>query len=445
MAEINKVKLNIDEVKDFMKHIITNNRELQATGKNSVAVEVVGESGIGKTSSMLQLAKEMELNIVKLNLAQIEELGDLVGFPVRQFQLCKTGAAAPVVKQAEVGKQKFVTKMVDGQLTRVPVEDESATPAVTANLTTTANTGECIWVDELATPEYTKRGYEFTGQKRMAYCPPEWIADKQGGGILILDDWNRADIRFIQAVMELVDRQEYISWKLPKDWHIVLTANPDNGDYLVNSIDTAQRTRFISVDLDFNIDVWGKWAEKEGIDSRCINFMLLHPEMVNQKTNPRSITTFYNAISSIKNFSDSLALVQMIGEGSVGPEFSTAFTLFINNKLDKLPNPKDVLLHENEQHIVGELRSCTGRVSTDKYRADIASILCTRIVNFSLNYAEKNPITPAINDRLIRLMTDEEIFNNDLKYFLVKGILNGNKQKFGKVMMNPDVIAMASK
>lgn len=41
--------------------------------------------------------------------------------------------------------------------------------------------------------------------------------------------------------MELVDRQTYISWSLPKDWHIMLTANPDNGDYMVNSIDTAQK------------------------------------------------------------------------------------------------------------------------------------------------------------------------------------------------------------
>ena len=58
---------------------------------------------------------------------------------------------------------------------------------------------------------------------------------------MLLDDWNRADIRFIQAVMELIDRQQYISWTLPKDWHIILTANPDTGDYLVNSIDNAQK------------------------------------------------------------------------------------------------------------------------------------------------------------------------------------------------------------
>ena len=38
---------------------------------------------------MLDLARENELDFVKLNLAQIEELGDLVGFPVRQFQMFK--------------------------------------------------------------------------------------------------------------------------------------------------------------------------------------------------------------------------------------------------------------------------------------------------------------------------------------------------------------------
>ena len=106
-----------------------------------------------------------------------------------------------------------------------------------------------MWVDELAVQEYLKQGYKMTGKNRMSYCAPEWIADKKKGGILLLDDWNRADMRFIQAVMELVDRQQYISWTLPEDWHIILTANPDNGDYMVNSVDAAQKTRYITANL----------------------------------------------------------------------------------------------------------------------------------------------------------------------------------------------------
>ena len=168
MSEVN---LNIDELQDFVGHIISNNRFLQSNGKNPVAVEVVGESGIGKTTSVMTMAKDHGLDVVKLNLAQIEELGDLVGFPIKQYQM-----------YVEVnGKKK----------------------------------GK--WVDEIAVKAHDAKGYITTGKSRMGYAAPEWIADKKDGGVLILDDWNRADTRFIQACMELVDRQTYISWSLPKD------------------------------------------------------------------------------------------------------------------------------------------------------------------------------------------------------------------------------------
>lgn len=493
MAKVQQVNLNIDELKGFLTHIVNNNRFLQETGKPPAAVEVQGESGIGKTSSALQLANELGLNFVKLNLAQIEELGDLVGFPVRQFQLCRADGSKPevaaetkmvpvkkkvkkmqkqmvtVMEEQEVDdfevkiakKQvleagKFITKDIETKVPikvrkEVPVEkemelevevEEEVLEAVQAPVNHFA--GECLWVDEQATEEYTKRGYSFTGEKRMSYCPPEWIASKTGGGFLILDDWNRADIRFIQAVMELVDRQEYISWKLPKDWHIILTANPDNGEYLVQSIDNAQRTRFISVNLKFDINTWAKWAEENSIDGRCINFLMMHPELIekHKDLNPRSITTFFNAISSIKDFSKELPLINMIGDGSVGPEFSQLFAMFINNRLDKLITPHDILLHDNEQHVMSELKKAIG---TDKdYRADIASILATRTINYGIHYSENNTIYQKTIDRLITLCTGD-VFTDDLKYILVKKFLNGNKQKFQKMMTNPEVVQMSMK
>lgn len=393
-----QVELNSSELKGFMKHIITNNRHLQEQGKNPVSIEVVGESGIGKTSTLIQIAEEEGLHMQKLNLAQIEELGDLVGFPIRQFQMAK---------QTEDGK--WVMK----------------------------------WADENLVEDYRAKGYQSTGKSQMSYCPPEWIADKKGGGILMLDDWNRADIRFIQAVMELVDRQEYISWKLPKDWHIVLTSNPDDGDYLVQSIDTAQRTRFITVNLKFETETWAKWAEEAGIDSRCINFLLMHPELVTKETNARSITTFFNAISSFKDFSSQLLFIQMIGEGSVGPEFASLFTQFINNKLDKLIDPKTMLTNESDEGTIQMIKAATG--TDDDYRADIASVLATRLANYTLHYAETNAVTEKIIKRLTLLTTEEDLFANDLNYFVIREILNGNKTKFQKLMMNPEIVKMATR
>lgn len=418
MAQVN---LNIDEVKGFVNHVINNNRYLQEQGKLPVSIEIVGESGIGKTSTVVELAKENNLNFVKLNLAQIEELGDLVGFPVRQFQMYK--------------EVKVVPKTKDINFTSADAE-----AMVASKMSTTKKVGQ--WVDELAVAEYLKNGYKMTGKNRMSYCAPEWIADKKDGGILLLDDWNRADVRFIQAVMELIDRQTYISWSLPKDWHIILTSNPDNGDYMVNSIDSAQKTRYITANLKFDVNVWARWAEEAGIDTRCINFLLLHPELVTQETNARSITTFFNAISSFDSFEDNLTMIQMIGEGSVGDAFASMFTTFINNKLDKLVTPTDLMTHDNESYILGELRGCIGK--DDSYRADIASTLATRLANFAVVYSKDNTITPKITNRLISLCT-KDYFTNDLKYLIVRTIFNGNKQKFNKMMMNPDIIKMTMK
>ena len=422
MAQVN---LNVTELKGFVNHIIENNRFLQKEGKNPVSVEVVGESGIGKTSSIVELASENDLKFVKLNLAQIEELGDVVGFPVRQFQMYK----------------EKIVKSNSNNINMVTATQRAAGASL-ANLNSQVTKKVGMWVDELAVQEYLKNGYKMTGKNRMSYCAPEWIADAKAGGILLLDDWNRADTRFIQAVMELIDRQTYISWTLPKDWHIILTANPDNGDYMVNSIDSAQKTRYVTANLKFDVNVWAQWAEGAGIDTRCINFLLLHPELVTQETNARSITTFFNSISSFESFEDNLSMIQMIGEGSVGDAFASMFTTFINNKLDKLVTPKDLLTHDNEQYILGELRGCIGK--DDTYRADIAATLATRLGNYAVVYSKENTINQKINDRLQALCT-KDYFTNDLKYLIVRTIFNGNKSKFNKLMMIPEIIKMTMK
>jgi MoxR-like ATPase len=237
------VNLNIDECKSFLRHILTNNIHLQENGKVPTSVNIEGPAGLGKTSIVAQLAKELDYNLVRLNLATIEELGDLIGFPVRQFQLCKEITAPlenTIVKKPQtisetikvpkmVKKLATVNKQVqkqvmgpDGKLAMrmvtIPVQEETEVEEmvdevvtktimveelVTGLMNSVAET-ECLWIDENAIEEYIKQGYSFTGQKRMSYCPPEWIAgldDKPG--ILILDDYSRADQRFIQACMTL--------------------------------------------------------------------------------------------------------------------------------------------------------------------------------------------------------------------------------------------------
>ena len=387
---MSQVQLNVEELKSFIKHMVNNNQHIQAQGKVPVAINIEGDAGLGKTSAIMQLGKELNMQVVKLNLSQLEELGDLVGFPVKEFE----------IQNAE---------------------------------------GKTTWINESQISAATSKGYKVVG-KRMSHAAPEWIQGKGEGGFLILDDYTRADARFMQATMEILDRQEYVSWKLPKNWHVILTTNPDNGDYNVTSLDVAQKTRFISVELKYDSDVWAKWAENAGIDGRCINFMLMHPELVTQRVNPRSITTFFNAISSIDKFEDSLPLVQMIGEGSVGADFSSMFTMFINNKLDRIISPEDILTKDKD-YVMGALTNAVGK--DDDFRADISSVIATRLINYSLVQAEKGSVSAGIIDRLAILTTECDAFTNDLRYYMVKEIVNGNKVKFAKLMQNTNVVKMA--
>ena len=112
----------------------------------------------------------------------------------------------------------------------------------------------------------------------MGYATPAWLPSEENpnGTILLLDDYTRANQLFMQATMELINECKYISWSLPKNTSIILTSNPDNGEFQVSSLDSAQKTRFINFNVKLNIEDWATWAEFNQIDGRCINFCLTY-------------------------------------------------------------------------------------------------------------------------------------------------------------------------
>lgn len=395
--------INITELKEILTYIIANNKKLRSENKKTTAIEVMGESGIGKTSTIIQIAEELEMDCVKLNLAQMEELGDLIGFPIKEYEVCKN----------EV----------------------------------------CYWVAKDLLDSYIKSDYTVTGEHRMSYAKPMWVPTtvNPNGGILILDDFNRADQRFLQAIMELIDRGQFLSWELPDNWTIILTSNPDNGDYNVNSMDNAQKTRYISFDLEYNADVWAKWAEEAGIDGRGINFILSYPEIMKkeggvQKINPRSMVTFFNTISGFKDFSDkkTLALILNIASGCFTSNENVVgnlFTMFIANKLDKLITPEEMVT-KNWSHLKGELERCL--YDGERYRADIASMLTTRFLNYvEVMFNKKGAKTEDVVTRILEMVDEKNekvLLSEDLIFNMIKTLAVKYPARTKKLMANPKII-----
>ena len=250
-----KQELTLIEAKEIINYIIDNNVRLKEEGKKPTAVDLCGPAGIGKTSIIEQIAEERGALLVKINLSELEEVGDLCGVPITEYYICKGEGA-----------------------------DE-----------------ECMWVTKDLVDYYIKAGWGMKSpESRMSYAIPAWVPqDPEQECILLLDDYTRAEPRFLQATMTLIDRGEYLSWKLPKKCHVILSSNPDDGSFSVSSIDVAQKSRYISFDIGFDVKVWSKWAEENQIDSRSINFALTCSEIFEEKNgkqevNARSYVTFAN-------------------------------------------------------------------------------------------------------------------------------------------------------
>lgn len=70
--------VTLNDFKGILNYAIDNNRKLQEENPEFVpiALNLVGEKGVGKTSILRQVAKDRGMKFVKLNVAQLDEVGD---------------------------------------------------------------------------------------------------------------------------------------------------------------------------------------------------------------------------------------------------------------------------------------------------------------------------------------------------------------------------------
>jgi hypothetical protein len=316
--------------------------------------------------------------------------------------------------------------------------------------------GNCEWVAKDILPEYIKAGATVTGNHRMGYSIPTWVPQTSEPVILYLDDFSRCSPMLMQAVMEIINLQAFTSWSLPKGSTIILSENPDNADYTLGvSLDAAQKSRYITFDVEFDVKVWSKWAGEYGLRDEAINFLLWAPELITKKQNltinARSMTTFFNTISGIKDWStpDSLALILNIANGCFDDDKNTVgnmFTTFINNKLHKLITPEELLTLDWDK-AAKRLEECVyeKRGSEEVYRADIASILSIRLINHIESlFNQKGTKSDPIVNRILEIIDDKnknkKLLSEDLIFNMIKTLTVKYPARVKKLITNKDVI-----
>lgn len=253
--------------------------------------------------------------------------------------------------------------------------------------------------------------------------------------------------------MEIINTGSYLSWSLPKYTNIVLTSNPDSGEYNVTSLDPAVKSRLITLNGRFDIKEWARWAEFAGIDGRAVNFAMLYPSELFEKknnvvlANARSYTTFCRAIAGLKDWSDeqSLSMIMQIASGCFFGNDNTLgalFTQFIHNRLDRLVSPEEMATG-SWNTVQPKIYNCV--YEHGEYRADIASILGTRFLNWADKSMQDKTVKPdMICKRLSEFQTsDPKLFTQDILYTIVRTLAGNHPVTTTKWFYDKNIKAIA--
>ncbi len=267
------------------------------------------------------------------------------------------------------------------------------------------------------------------------FAAPDWVPQEEGPGILLIDDVNRADDRILRGIMQLLQNYELISWKLPKGWQIVLTANPDGGDYSVTPMDDAMLTRMMHITMEFDVKEWARWAEQNGVDERGINYVLTYPEMVTgERTTPRTLVQFFESIVTIKELDKNLGLLQLLADSCLDSNTVASFISFVNNNLAKLVTPEEIINAKNFNTQV--LEHLKGIVTKGTLRVDILATLCTRLVNY-LSINNIKPSKEQLNN--IKEFIKIDFIPNDIRLSMAQDLVSSSNTNLKQIMADPQI------
>ena len=340
-------QLSYERLLTFLEDSFQANRDAEEINPDErFATCVWGHSGIGKTGLIKQHCKKPikwmgktypGYTVYDVPIAQFEEMGDLHGMPSRHVKVAKAGEGAPLEQ----------------------------------------------WVPEEVHQGWLADGWQIMSSAgvRTMYAPPDWVPSEPGPSILLLDDWNRASVRIIKGIMQLLQNYGMVSWKLPAGCNIVLTANPDEQDYLVTSIDNAILTRIRSVTLTHDPKEWSVWATGAGLDPRGINWVLrFGAEMMigKERTNPRTLAQCFRDIKRIPDLSsnENVTRFRTMASSLLDDETVSSLIVFMERDVELIIEPEQILAGLNWDFIQAHVEKLMG--GREK-RLDVLGVMCDRL------------------------------------------------------------------
>jgi hypothetical protein len=120
------------------------------------------------------------------------------------------------------------------------------------------------------------------------YATPS-ILPRDGVGILLLEELNRAERYIQQPALQLLSARRLHEYVLPDGWVCFAAINPESGDYHVTPLDRALRARFLHVSVRAERASWLAWATRAEVHVAVVDLVRAH-ERALEDVPPRTWT-----------------------------------------------------------------------------------------------------------------------------------------------------------
>lgn len=165
---------------------------------------------------------------------------------------------------------------------------------------------------------------------RTHYASPAELPTS-GRGVLMLEELNRAEIPVMQPALQLLSARRLHAYELPAGWICVAAINPEDGDYQVNRLDPALRSRFLQLSICADRDLWVDWAKQTNVHPVIVRVVETYPDAFEQAS-PRSWTYASDLLHALRpeDF-NRRELVRLVLRGYLPP----AWALIVADALTK--------------------------------------------------------------------------------------------------------------
>jgi MoxR-like ATPase len=171
--------------------------------------------------------------------------------------------------------------------------------------------------------------------KVTKYLPPAFLpTEKNGKGLLVLDEVNRAPAYMRAPCLQFVLNRSLNDYRLPDGWRLAVAINPAEDGYDVDELDPALEARFVRINVVASPDEWLVWARQNDIDPRVIDYVASDLAVFDgQASNPRAWTFVSRLMRAADELNTPPSILQAVVGGCVGQERAAAFLRYSQDQV----------------------------------------------------------------------------------------------------------------